>query len=51
MIKAFELIATKMLKELLTQLNKKAEVFGKAKSNLTDFWKSYGGTDTKKKQI
>ena len=44
--KAGELIATKILKDYPQLKNKKAEVFGRAKSNLTDFWKSYGGTDT-----
>jgi hypothetical protein len=44
--KAGELIATKILKDYPQLKNKKAEVFGRAKSNLTDFWKSYGGSDT-----
>ena len=44
--KAGELIATKILKDYPQLKNKKAEVFGRAKSSLTDFWKSYGGSDT-----
>ena len=44
--KAGELIATKILKDYPQLKHKKAEVFGRAKSNLTDFWKSYGGSDT-----
>ena len=44
--KAGELIATKILKDYPQLKNKKAEVFGRAKSSLTDFWKSYGASDT-----
>jgi len=44
--KAGELIAKKILKDYPELKNKKAEVFGRAKSSLTDFWKSYGGSDT-----
>ena len=43
--KAGELIATKILKDYPQLKNKKAEVFGRAKSSLTDFWKSYGASD------
>jgi len=45
-VKTGELIAKKILKEYPQLKNKKAEVFGRTKSGLTDFWKSYGASDT-----
>ena len=45
-VKTGELIATKILKDYPKLKNKKAEVFGRTKSGLTDFWKSYGASDT-----
>ncbi|MBT59994.1 MAG: hypothetical protein CMA63_00395 [Euryarchaeota archaeon] len=44
--KTGELIATKILKDYPQLKNKKAEVFGRTKSSLTDFWKSYDASDT-----
>jgi hypothetical protein len=45
-VKTGELIAKKVLKDYPQLKNKKAEVFGRTKSSLTDFWKSYGASDT-----
>ena len=41
-VKTGELIAKKVLKDYPQLKNKKAEVFGRTKSGLTDFWKSHG---------
>ena len=45
-VKTGELIAKKVLKDYPQLKNKKAEVFGRTKSGLTDFWKSHGASDT-----
>mgnify|MGYP003323352583 FL=1 len=44
-LKAGELIAKAIAKRFGNK-NAKAEQYGRAKSSLTSFWKSYGATDT-----